>query len=79
LLVYLSNGRRLEFSSMLGDFADLADTLSSRANRPLGTGTSIEKLEDQCRRVSLVRRLNWVVRIAAIIGGIVWVVVWLRQ
>jgi hypothetical protein len=77
LLVYLKTGRRLEFSSLLGDFASLADTLDNRANRAPGTGASIQKLEDQRRRVTLVRRLNWVVGIAAVVGAIVGGIVWL--
>jgi hypothetical protein len=77
LLVYLSSGRRLEFSSLLGDFASLADTLDNRANRAPGTGASIQKLEDQRRRVTLVRRLNWVVGVAVLVGAIVGGIVWL--
>jgi hypothetical protein len=80
LSVYLRTGRRLEFSNMLGDFADLADTVDSRrAHDSPGTGASIQKLEDQRRRASIVRRLNWLVGIAAVIGGIVGAIVWLRQ
>ena len=77
MLVYLRSGRRLEFSNMLGDFASLADTLGSRSNRAPGTGASIQKLEDQRRRVTLVRRLNWVVGVAVVVGAIVGGIVWL--
>jgi hypothetical protein len=60
-------GARLEFSTMLGDFASLVDTLySKRAVDSPGTGASIQKLQDQRRRASLVRRLNWLAGIAVI-------------
>jgi len=72
LFVYLRNGRRLEFSIMLRDFADLADTLySRRALDSPGTGASIQKLQDQRRRTSLVRRLNWLAGIALIAVAII--------
>lgn len=80
LLVYLRSGRRLKFSNMLADFADLADTLSSRRtiDSP-GTGASIQKLQDQRRRVSLVRRLNWMAGIAVAVLILIAFIKWLRH
>jgi hypothetical protein len=60
LFVYLRSGRRLEFSSMLGDFGSLAATIADRcAGPPPGTGVSIQKLTDQRRRAALNRRVSW--------------------
>lgn len=78
LLVYLRSGRRLEFSNMLGDFIDLADTLASRRTID-APGSSIQKLQDQRRRASLVRRLNWMVGIAVAILVMIGVIQWLRR
>jgi tetratricopeptide (TPR) repeat protein len=57
LIVYLRDGRRLMFSGTLGDFPSLAATLARRA---ASGGPTAQKLEDQRRRTSTVRRLNWV-------------------
>ena len=80
LLVYLRSGRRIGFSNMLGDFTDLADTLSSRRTIDLpGTGASIQKLQDQRRRASLMRRLNYMVGITIAVLMIIALIKWIRH
>ena len=59
LIVYVRGGRRVKFSGMLGDFADLADTVSVRSTGTPGS-SSIEKLTDQRGRASVARHLNWI-------------------
>jgi hypothetical protein len=62
LLVYVRDGRRLEFSNMLGDFATLASTLDNRiADSRTKIGASLQKLQDQRRRVTIQRLLTWIV------------------
>jgi hypothetical protein len=64
LIVYLRDGRRLTFSGMLGDFASLAATLAKRA---APAAPAAQKLEDQRKRTSTLRRLNWVVAMGVVL------------
>jgi tetratricopeptide (TPR) repeat protein len=64
LIVYLRDGRRLVFSGTLGDFPSLAATLTRRAAPAAPTA---QKLEDQRKRTSTARRLNWVVAMAVVL------------
>jgi hypothetical protein len=75
LLVYLRDGRRLQFSNMLGDFSSLADSLGSRkAGGVPGTGASLQKLNDQRRRATIERTLRWIVGVA-VAGGVAFCIV----
>lgn len=64
LIVYLRDGRRLTFSGMLEDFASLAATL---AKRTVPVAPTAQKLEDQRKRTSTLRRLNWVVAMGVVL------------
>jgi hypothetical protein len=75
LLVYMRDGRRLEFSNMLGDFASLALTLNNRiADSQAKSGASLQKLQDQRRRATIQRLLNWIVISGAVIAIGVFIV-----
>ena len=75
LLVYLRDGRRLQFSNMLGDFTGLTDSLGARkAGSAPGTGASLQKLNDQRRRATIERALRWIVCVAVAGGFAYWVV-----
>jgi hypothetical protein len=77
LFVYLRSGRRLKFSSMLGDFGSLADSIASQsAGPPPGTGASIQKLEDQRARAALNRKLGWIMGIGLATCAIAALTVW---
>ncbi len=75
LLVYLRDGRRLQFSNMLGDFSSLADSLGARkAGSAPGTGASLQKLNDQRRRATIERTLRWIAGVAVAGGIAYWIV-----
>lgn len=76
LIVYLRDGRRLVFPGRLADFPSLAATLTRRAAPAAPTA---QKLEDQRKRTSTVRRLNWVVAMTVVLFPMLRVMTDLRR
>jgi hypothetical protein len=78
LIVYVRGGRRVKFSGMLGDFADLADTVRVRcAGTP--DGSSIEKLTDQRGRASVAQHLKWITGVGIALITVAALTTWLYE
>jgi hypothetical protein len=75
--IYLRDGRRLKFSSMLGDFDEFAGLVNSHmAIPPHGQVDSQAKIADRARRSLDSRRANQLMVAGLAIVGIVVFVLW---